>query len=476
MEQPSTTPHIAIAPSPGMGHLIPLAEFAKRLVHRHSFSVTFVIPNDDSPSKAQRSLLDSLPPSIIYVFLPPVSFDDLHPKTTRIETIITLTLKRSLPSLRNELQRLAESTRLVALIADLFGTDAFAVAEELNVSPYIFFPNTAMCLSLFLHLPTLDEAVSCEYRDLPELVKIPGCIPVHGRDLFDPVQDRCNDAYKWVLHHARRYRLAEGILLNSFEELEPGAIEYLQGEEPGKPLVYPVGPLVNMKQSSKSDGSACLKWLDEQPKCAVLYVSFGNGGNLSYDQIQELSQGLEMSEQRFLWVARTPNDKAANATYLTVDSQNEPLEFLPKGFLERTKGRGLVVPSWAPQAQVLAHSSTCGFLTHCGWNSTLESVLNGVPLIVWPLFAEQRMNALMLTQDIKVALRPRAEESSLVGRDEIAKVVKGLMEGEEGKCIWNRMKDLKDAATKVLSEDGSSTRALSELALKWSAKLVNQVH
>ncbi|KAL3743616.1 hypothetical protein ACJRO7_018827 [Eucalyptus globulus] len=477
MEQPSTTPHIAIVPSPGISHFTAFAEFAKRLVHRHSFSVTFVIPNDGSLSKAQQSLLGSLPPSIAHVLLPPVALDDLPAETTRIETIIALMMARSLPSLRNEVRRLQESTRLVALVVDLFGTDTFNLAEEFNVSPFLFLNGSAMCHSLFLYLPTLDKAVSCKYRDLPEPVKIPGCIPIHGRDLLEPVHDRQNDAYKWVLHHARRCRLAEGILLNSFEDLEPKVIEYLGREEPGKPPVYPIGPLVNMEQSSKSDGLECLKWLDKQPKCSVLYVSFGSGGTLSYDQMQELALGLEMSEHRFLWVVRTPNDIAAEATYFAGDSQNESVEFLPKGFLERTKGRGLVVPLWAPQAQVLAHSSTGGFLTHCGWNSTLESMLNGVPLIAWPLFAEQRMNAIMLTQDIKVALRPSADpESGLVGRDEIPRVVKRLMGGEEGKRIRNRMKELKDTAAKVLGEDGSSTRALSELALIWKAKLINQTH
>ncbi|KAK3434955.1 hypothetical protein EUGRSUZ_D02354 [Eucalyptus grandis] len=424
----STTPHIAIVPSPGISHFTAFAEFAKRLVHRHSFS----------------SLLGSLPPSIAHVLLPPVTLDDLLAETTHIETIIALMLARSLPSLRNEVWRLQKSTRLVALIVDFFGIDAFNVAEEFSVSPFLFFPGAAMCLSLFLHLPTMDEAVSCEYRDLPEPVKIPGCIPVHGRDLLELVHDCHNDAYKWVLHHARRCRLAKGILLNSFEDLEPKVIEYLRKEEPGKSPVYPVGPLVKMEQSSKSNGSDCLKWLDEQPKCSVLYVSFGSGGTLSYDQIQELALRLEMSEHMFLWVMRTPNDIAAEAAYLAGDSQNEPFEFLPKGFLERTRGRGLVVSS-----------SIGGFLTHCGWNSTLESILNGVPLIVLPLFVEQRMNACMLTQDIKVALRPSADPESRLR----------LMRGEEGKRIRNRMKELEDVAAKVLGEDGSSTRALSELAL-----------
>ncbi|KAI8572713.1 hypothetical protein RHMOL_Rhmol01G0221200 [Rhododendron molle] len=118
------------------------------------------------------------------------------------------------------------------MVVDLFGSDAFDVAAEFNVSPYMFYPSTAMVLSLFLYLPKLDESVSCEYRDLPEPVRIPGCIPVHGKDLLDPVQDRKNDAYKWVLHHAKRYGLAEVIMVNSFKELEGGATKSLQEEEP----------------------------------------------------------------------------------------------------------------------------------------------------------------------------------------------------------------------------------------------------
>ncbi|OMO64333.1 UDP-glucuronosyl/UDP-glucosyltransferase [Corchorus capsularis] len=472
------TPHIAILPSPGMGHLIPLVEFAKRLVQQHSdFTVTFVIPTDGPPSNAQKSTVDSLPSSMDSVFLPPVDLTDV-PEDAKIETVISLTVARSLPFLRDTLKSLVTKKNVVGLVVDLFGTDAFDVAREFNASPYIFFPSTAMALSLFLYLPKLDQMVSCEYRELPEPVRIPGCIPIHGGELLDPAQDRKNDAYKWLVHHTKRYRLADGIMANSFMELEGGAIKALQEKEPGKPPVYPVGPLVNVGSSgssNKAENSDCLKWLDDQPHGSVLFVSFGSGGTLSYNQINELAMGLEMSEQRFLWVVRSPNDKVANATFFTVQSQKDPFDFLPKGFLERTKGRGLIVPSWAPQAQVLSHGSTGGFLTHCGWNSILESVVNGVPLIAWPLYAEQKMNAVMLTEDIKVALRPKPSENGLVCRDEIARVVKGLMEGEEGKGVRNRMKDLKDAAAKVLSEEGSSTKALSEVAQKWRTQAQAQV-
>ena len=290
---------------------------------------------------------------------------------------------------------------------------------------------------------------------------------------MDPVQDRKDEAYKWVLHHNKRYREAEGIIENSFLELEPGPIKELLKDEPGRPPVYPVGPLVNVecgRAGAGDSGSECLRWLDEQPHGSVLFVSFGSGGTLSSAQINELAFGLEMSEQRFLWVVRSPNDKIANASYFSAASQADPFDFLPKGFIERTKGRGHVVSSWAPQPQVLAHGSTGGFLSHCGWNSILESVVNGVPFIAWPLFAEQKMNAVLLTEDIKVALRPSAGESGLVEREEIASVVKCLMEGEEGKKLRYRTKDLKDAAAKALGENGSSTNHISHLALKWSNK------
>uniref|UniRef100_A0A5B7AF80 Glycosyltransferase n=1 Tax=Davidia involucrata TaxID=16924 RepID=A0A5B7AF80_DAVIN len=469
MEQ---TPHIAILPSPGMGHLIPLVEFAKRLVLHHHFSVTFIVPTDGPPSKAQKAFLDSLPGGMSYVFLDPIDFSDL-PVDVRIETRISLTVTRSLSSLRHVFKSLLVTTRLVALVVDLFGTDAFDVAKEFNVSPYVFYPSTAMALSLFFHLPKLDETVSCEYRDLPEPVQIPGCIPIHGRELLDPVQDRKNDAYKWVLHHSKRYRLAEGIMVNSFKDLEGGAIKALQEEEPGKPPVYPIGPLVQMGSSNIGvDGSSseCVRWLDDQPRGSVLFICFGSGGTLSRDQLDELALGLEMSQQKFLWVVRSPND-VANATYFTVQSHEDPFGFLPKGFLDRTKGCGLVVSSWAPQAQILSHGSTGGFLTHCGWNSILESVANGIPLIAWPLYAEQKMNAVILTEDLKVALRPKLNDNGLVGRAEIAQIVTCLMEGDQGKQLWNRMRDLKDAATMVVSENGSSTKSLTELARKWKNKV-----
>ena len=461
-------PHIAILPSPGIGHLIPLVEFAKLLLLlHHDFHITCIIPTIGSPSKAMKEVFQALPTSIDHVFLPPVSLEELEGVKPGIQ--ITLTMTRSLPPLRDVLTSLVATTRLVALVVDLFGTDALDVAKELNVSPYIFYPTNAMVVSSVLHLPKLDETVSCEYRDLPEPVKLPGCVPIHGRDLLDPIQDRTTEFYKFFLRGAKWMRLVEGIIVNTFMELDGSVIKALEDEEVKSGTIYAIGPIIQSGSTKQVEGSDCLRWLDSQPRDSVLFVCFGSVGTLSYDQMKELALGLELSKQKFLWVVRIPNNDLVQAAYFSDQTlDNNPLSFLPEGFIERTKEQGLVVPSWAPQAQVLSHGSTGGFLSHCGWNSTLESIMQGIPLIAWPLFAEQRMNAVLLTEDLKVALRPKANEKNLVDREEIAKVIKSLMVGEDGKKIHSRMKDLKIAAEKALSPNGSSTKALADLALHWT--------
>jgi coniferyl-alcohol glucosyltransferase len=199
----------------------------------------------------------------------------------------------------------------------------------------------------------------------------------------------------------------------------------------------------------------------------VIYVSFGSGGTLSCEQTTEIAWGLELSQQRFIWVVRPPSIRAADASFLTAGnaSGDDPLNYLPDGFLTRTRNVGLVLPLWAPQADVLRHPSVGGFVSHCGWNSTLESITNGVPMIAWPLYAEQKMNATLLTEELGVAVRSKVLPSKkVVGRQEIEKMVRTIMEDKEGNAIRARVKELKQSAEKALSMGGSSFHALSELA------------
>ena len=127
-----------------------------------------------------------------------------------------------------------------------------------------------------------------------------------------------------------------------------------------------------------------------------------------------------------------------------------------------------MVTSWAPQVEILGHGSIGGFLSHCGWSSTLESVVNGVPLIAWPLFADERMNAKLLTDVLKVVVRPKVDdETGIIKREEVAKALKRIMEGDDSFEIRKKIKELSVGAETVLSEHGSSRKALSTLASKW---------
>ncbi|KAI9078492.1 hypothetical protein K1719_039588 [Acacia pycnantha] len=459
------TTHIAGIPSPGFSHLIPILEFSKRLVQLHpDFHVTFIIPSLESPPSASIAYLQNLPPNIKSIFLPPIPKRDL-PQAKHVAIQIQLTVTKSLPSIHHELKSLNSKSPLAAIVTDSFASEALSFAKELNALSFLYFPSNASMLSFCLYLPTLHEEISGEFRDIQGTIQIPGCLPLCGRDLPDPVEDRSTDYYKMFLQRSRRFLSSDGLLVNSFNEMEERATRVLTQKESRYPPVYPVGPITRTGLNNEENWSECLRWLENQPPNSVLYVSFGSGGTLSQDQINELSFGLESSGHKFLWVLRAPSN-SVHAAYLGSTNEN-PLDFLPKGFLERTKEQGFVIPFWAPQISILSHSSVGGFLCHCGWNSTLESVQKGVPLIAWPLFAEQKMNAVLLTEGLKVALRPRVNENDIVEREEIANLVKILMEGEEGKEIHKRMSDLKDASENALREDGSSTKTLSQVALRW---------
>ncbi|GAA0149429.1 glycosyltransferase [Lithospermum erythrorhizon] len=463
-------PHVALFVTTGMGHWIPVLEFAKSLnsFENHNFTCTLIAPTYAPLSKNEESFLESLPNGIDFIALPPATSDYLHGLVNvKGETRVVLNVRSSLSAFRDVVRELMGTKTLVALVVDLFGTDAFDVAMEFNIPPYIFFPPNAMNLSLFLHMQELDKKVSGQYKDLTTPIEIPGCFPIYGKDLADPFQDRKNDSYKWLLHTASKYKLAEGIIVNTFQDLEPVAIKTLQ--ELGNPQIYPIGPLTQNGLNYSSENCECVRWLNEQPLGSVLYVSFGSGGALTHKQMNELAMGLELSNQRFLWVIKCPSN-VPSGSYFGLSNQ-DPKAFLPNGFLDRVKGRGLLVSNWAPQVPILNHGSIGGFLTHCGWNSTLESMVNGIPLIVWPLYAEQRLNAVMLTQELKVALRPKVGENGLVKADVIANTVKNLIVGEEGKQVRNRMRDIKVAAERVLRPDGSSRKSLANLVSLWSSKM-----
>ncbi|CAL5097580.1 unnamed protein product [Urochloa decumbens] len=460
----ASRPRVILLCSPCLGHLIPFLELARRLVADHRLAATVLFTAaTPSPSEEYLAVAAAVPEGVDLVAL----HDEALPPSASVRDRIAQAAARSHPRVVQAARSLAP---LAALVADANVTAALAVAAELGVPLYVFFTSPWTVLSLLLHVPELDTAVAGEYRDAAEPIRLPGCVPIAAADLPSPMlAGRSSAAYARFLHGATAFRKVDGFLVNTFHhDLEPAVLGGVDGL---RLPVHAVGPLMLTRPATVARDQKCLRWLDQQPRGSVVYVSFGSGGTLTRQQTAELALGLEMSGHRFIWVAKRPNEDplGCGALFGSQVGADATLDFLPKGFLERTIGMGLVVESWAPQTAVLSHQSIGCFITHCGWNSVLESILNGVPLIAWPLYADQRINAAMLEQQVGVATRVKIEEGGLVCKEEVARVIKHVMETVEGETLRKMTCELKDKALHALSAEGPSTQVIAQIANLWKS-------
>uniref|UniRef100_A0A2N9FHC7 Glycosyltransferase n=1 Tax=Fagus sylvatica TaxID=28930 RepID=A0A2N9FHC7_FAGSY len=194
----------------------------------------------------------------------------------------------------------------------------------------------------------------------------------------------------------------------------------------------------------------CLKWLGSKKPNSVVYVCFGTNSNFPASQLREIALGLEASGQEFIWVVKkNKND----------DDQQE--DWLPEGYEKRMEGKGLIIRGWAPQVLILEHESVGGFVTHCGWNSALEGISAGLPMVTWPIFAEQFYNEKLITDVLKIGVGVGAQQwirlvGDFIKREAIEKAVKEIMVGEKVEEMRSRAKTLGELAKSTVEEGGSS--------------------
>ena len=198
----------------------------------------------------------------------------------------------------------------------------------------------------------------------------------------------------------------------------------------------------------KPNVDACMKWLDTKEIGSVVYASFGSMAALGEEQMEELSLGLKNSNCNFLWVVRESEEKK-----------------LPDNFLEETTEKGLVV-TWCPQLDVLAHKAIGCFMTHCGWNSTLEALSLGVPMVAMPQWTDQPTNATFIADVWKVGIRIKLNEEGIATREEIELCIREVMEGERGKEMKKNSLRWKELAIEAVDEGGSSNKNIEEFVAK----------
>ncbi|CAD6217640.1 unnamed protein product [Miscanthus lutarioriparius] len=377
------------------------------------------------------------------------------------------------------------SLRVVhAVIVDGPSADALDVTKELGVPAYTFFATNASAVAVFLQLPwTHDEEGQPSFKELGDTrLSISGVPPMPASYLMPSMlQDPASVTYKTMMRVMRRNPEPDGILVNSFASLEARVVRALRdplflpiGDGDGSgcrrtPPVYCVGPLV--VGVSDGDGETkekheCLAWLDEQPERSVVFLCFGSLGTATHsdEQLREIAVGLERSGHRFLWVVRAPlpTEGVDPGRLFDPRADSDLRALLPPGFLERTRARGLVVKLWAPQVDVLNNRATGAFVTHCGWNSVMEAITAGVPMLCWPLYAEQKMNSVVMVEEVGIGVDLVGWQQGLVKAEEVEGKVRMVMESEEGEQLRARVAAHRDAAAVAWKDGGSSRAAFGE--------------
>ncbi|KAK9994611.1 hypothetical protein SO802_024314 [Lithocarpus litseifolius] len=468
---------IVLYPAPGRGHLISMVELGKLILNHHpshsiSIHILITTPSIHLGSTAPYiASVSAATPSITFHHLPapsppidPISFPSL-------EVFLFEHLNRTNPHVHNALLSISQSSPIQAFIIDLFCCTTLKIATSLHIPTYYFFTSGISCLSMMIYIPSLHKNTTKSFKDLNHtLLHVPGLPPFPAPHMPDPMLDRTNETYSCFVNMATHLPKSAGIIVNSFDSLEPRALETISNglcvPDGPTPPIFCIGPLIASNERRGDEAEQCLKWLDKQSSRSVVFLCFGSLGLFSKEQLKEIAVGLERSEQRFLWVVRSPPTKEQSIDF-SPPPEPDLDSLLPDGFLDRTKERGLVVKQWAPQVAVLNHDSVAGFVTHCGWNSVLESVVAGVPMVAWPLYAEQRFNKTMLVEELKLALPMSESEGGLVSAAEVEKRVRELMDSEEGNSIRERVKAKKEEAIVAKSEGGSSRIALAKLVQSW---------
>ncbi|KAI3794708.1 hypothetical protein L1987_37341 [Smallanthus sonchifolius] len=454
---------VAIIAAPPMGNLLPAVEFATHLTN-HRISVTILII-----SMPQWPLIHDYIRShtstqhIRFIQLPPAHTPPPNQYNARIE-FTSLYIQNHKPIVKQTLKTVSDSVSapLAGFFVDMFCTSMIDVANDLAIPCYLYFASPAAYLGFILHLTTLPDTESVNSANELTVPSFINPVPSNALPLF--CINKSELGYSCFVGHAGRYKETKGIVVNTFQELEPYALDSLCSKYPGLPPVYPVGPVVDHVGPAKwhpnrSGHKKVIQWLDRQPDCSVVFLCFGSMGCLNRDQVREIATGLERAGCRFLWSLREP---AKTKLELPNDYEKVEEDLFSDGFVDRTVERGLVC-GWVSQVSVLAHKSIGGFVSHCGWNSTLESVYYGVPIATWPLYADQHLNAFEMVKEIGLSVEIRLEKGNdLVLAQEVERGVRELMDGGDGE-LRKKVREMSEKSKKALMENGSSFQALENL-------------
>uniref|UniRef100_A0A0E0LIV7 Glycosyltransferase n=1 Tax=Oryza punctata TaxID=4537 RepID=A0A0E0LIV7_ORYPU len=465
---------VVMFPFPFRSHIAPMLQLAE-LLHGRGLAVTVIHTTFNAPDAARHPELTFMP---MHERLPDAVAD---PGADLVEQMLALNAACEAPfreALRWVVRRGGHGqvggwSEVACAVVDGQWYAALAAAAEVGVAALALRTDSAATLHCMLsysrlrssgYLPMEGKWFPSPMRPLFLVIDhaeesrdevLPPVEPLRGRDLIHVDGSDAERVREFIARVDNAMRTAAmGVVINTFRAIEKPELRMIRRHLPRRPAVFAIGPMHRLIGAPEEHGlhapdSGCVAWLHAHPPRSVLYVSLGSVARIDRKVFDEMALGLASSGVPFLWVIRPGFTTGIAADAPTLP---EPLTAVV------ANGMGKVV-TWAPQRDVLAHPAIGGFWTHCGWNSTLESICEGVPMLAQPCFGDQTVNARYVTHQWGVGL----ELGEVFDRERVAEAVRKLMVGEEGVAMRDKARGLKAKASKSVEDDGASNVAIDRL-------------
>lgn len=477
--------NIVLFPFMAQGHLNPFIGFANLLASRHP-SLTITLVTTPANVLDLRPIFSSIP-SVRFAQLPFNSSDHglppgiEHTRSLSRESVSRLYLASQ--SLQPSFNRLIESMcksngcnhpPVLAIVSDMFMAWSVDISRAFGVYHAVLYTSGPYAMSIYNsiwhHLPFL---LTCgDDFSLPDLPHI----TLHRSQLAEGMKSAAangghdHPSAVFVRRQEELCRRSDACLWNTTTVLEQRSLKDWS-QASGQPC-WSVGPLHLMyprsRRKSAEPRDPALVWLDQQEARSVVYVSFGSQNSIGRRQMAELARGLEASGRPFVWTVRPPIEVLLNSSVAETDPERWDLgDWLPDGFEKRMReiGGGLLLRGLAPQVEILGHVATGAFISHCGWNSLLESLGCGVPLIGWPLNSEQFYNVKLVEDELGSCLEMARGEEKMIAEADVVKILEEVMEGERGREVRKRAEELRAELKKAVEEGGELVNALDDFLL-----------
>ncbi|XP_059447526.1 scopoletin glucosyltransferase-like isoform X1 [Corylus avellana] len=470
--------HILFFPFMAPGHMIPMTNMAKLFAARGVKATIVTTPLNVPFVSRTIERIETHGSATAKVDIQTIKFpvekaglpEGCENSTSLTSHEMVKIFMKSLSMLQQPLELLLHDAD--CLVADMFFPWATDAAAKFGIPRLVFNGHSFFSMTAWESVTRYEPHKKVLYDSEPFLIpNFPAEIKLTSMQLPSLFGEEVETDFTKMFKDAEEANMRSyGLVVNSFYELEPAYADHYRKVLGRK--AWHIGPVsVCNKQEAQDkaqrgnessvDEHECLKWLNAKKPNSVIYICFGSLINFDDSQLVEIAMGLKASGQQFIWVVKKEKNGSGGKE-----------EWLPQGFEKRMEGKGLIIRGWAPQVLILDHEAVGGFVTHCGWNSTLEGVTAGVPMVTWPMFAEQFFNEKLVTQVLKIGVEVGAQRwidviaevvENSINKEAMEKAVKRIMVGEEAEKMRSRAKALGDMARRAMEEEGSSYSDLSSL-------------